>query len=88
VREISLRRTESGLACATQGVRYAMERAMSGWVLSTDRYDGDVRSLRVEHAYHITASRPDLACFLALPFGYWFDVDGSVGFDAEAAARA
>jgi hypothetical protein len=71
----------------TQGVRYRSPAHMSGWWLSTDRYDGDVASMRNLHAYHVTARRPDLARYLALPFGYRFDEDGYVDFDEQASTR-
>jgi hypothetical protein len=68
----------------TQGVRYPSPDHMSGWWLSTDRYNGHVESMRNLHAYHVTARRPDLARFLALPFGYRFYEDGHVAFDERA----
>lgn len=57
-----------------QGVRYPSPEHMSGWWVTTDRYDGDVRTLRHEHLYHLTAARPDLARYVALPFGFRFDL--------------
>jgi hypothetical protein len=45
---------------------------MSGWYLSTDRYDGNARSLRTIHAYHVVLARPDVARFLALEPGFFF----------------
>ena len=57
-----------------QGVRYPSPDNMSGWWITTDEYDGDVGSLRKEHTYHLTASRPDLAKYLALPYGFRFDL--------------
>ena len=72
----------------TEGVRYPSPEHMSGWWLTTDLYDGDVRSLRVEHLYHVTAARPDLLPFLALPFGYRFALGGQqrIWFDDAAAS--
>lgn len=58
-----------------QGVRYPSPEHMSGWWITTDRYNGDVNTLRREHTYHITAARPDLAKYLALPFGFRFDLE-------------
>lgn len=55
-----------------EGVRYPSPAHMSGWWLTTDRYDGNVKSLRVEHLYHVTAARPELARYLALPYGFRF----------------
>jgi len=47
---------------------------MSGWWITTKLYDGDVKSLKHEHTYHVTAARPDLAKYLALPDGFRFDL--------------
>lgn len=66
------------------GVRYTAPPHMSGWYLTTETYSGDVSTLRVEHLYHVTALRPDLAPFLALPAGFRFEVTadgGSAKFD-------
>ena len=52
-----------------EGVRYPSPEHMTGWWLTTARYDGKTESLRPEHCYHLTARRPDLAPYLALPFG-------------------
>jgi hypothetical protein len=72
---------------AVQGVRYPSPEHMSGWWITTDRYDGNVDSLRREHLYHLTAARPDLARYVALPFGFRFDnANGEdVWFDRKAA---
>jgi hypothetical protein len=55
-----------------EGVRYPSPNHMSGWWITTDRYNGNVESLKTVHAHHVSAKRPDLAKFLALPFGYRF----------------
>jgi hypothetical protein len=72
---------------AVQGVRYPSPEHMSGWWITTDRYDGDIRSLTQEHLYHLTAARPDLARYLALPFGFRLDQanDEAVWFDEKVA---
>jgi len=56
-----------------QGVRYSSPDHMSGWWITTDQYDGNINSLKHEHTYHVTAVRPDLAKYLALPPGFRFD---------------
>jgi hypothetical protein len=67
-----------------QGVRYPSPTHMSGWWITTDRYDGNASSLKTVHAYHLTAQRPDLARFLALAYGYRFYSDnGEVRFDQK-----
>ena len=67
---------------AVEGVRYPAPAHMSGWYLTTNRYDGDISSLKVVHAYHVSERRPDLAKFFALPCGYRFQtVDNDVWFD-------
>ena len=55
-----------------EGVRYPVTEAMSGWWISTDRYNGDIKSLKTVHAYHVTGKRPDLTQFLALTVGHRF----------------
>ena len=67
-----------------QGIRYPSPKPMSGWWITTDRYDGNLSSLKTIHAYHLTAKRPDLARFLALAVGYRFYSDnGEVRFDSK-----
>ena len=56
-----------------QGVRYYMEKQMSGWIVTTDRYNGDVNSLSMEHFSHLSEKRPDLVKYLCLPVGWRFD---------------
>lgn len=70
---------------AVQGVRYRSPEHMSGWWITTDRYNGDTKSLRREHLYHLTAARADLARYVALPFGFRFDLahHEDVWFDPE-----
>ena len=57
-----------------QGVRYPSPDNMSGWWITTDLYNGDVSTLKHEHTYHVTAARPDLAKFMALPVGFRYDL--------------
>lgn len=57
-----------------EGVRYPAPPHMSGWYLTTDTYSGDIKDLRVEHLYHVTAKRPELARYLALPPGFRFNL--------------
>lgn len=69
-----------------EGVRYPSPEHMSGWWFITDRYDGDIKSLKTEHLYHITAARPDLAKYIALPYGYRFSMqDQTVWYDERVA---
>jgi hypothetical protein len=69
-----------------QGVRYRSPEHMTGWWLTTGRFDGNVGSLKTVHAYHVTAARPDLAHLVALPHGYRFDLTyrEDVWFDPSA----
>ena len=62
----------------------------AGWYVTTPRFNGDSKTLKVEHLYHLTAARPELARFVALPPGYRFDTTSGedVWFDAEVAAEA
>lgn len=88
----------SGIACsdgvlegrlAVDGARYRYSGKMSGWFLSTDLYDGTSKTAKVHHAYHVTAARPDLAKYLALPTGYRFEdgITPRVWFDPGLAAE-
>ncbi len=72
---------------SVEGVRYPTTGNMSGWWITTDRYNGDIKTLHCEHLYHLTAARPDLARYLALPYGFCFDfLEGErVYFDPEVA---
>jgi hypothetical protein len=73
-----------------QGVRYPSPDHMSGWWITTDQYDGNIDSLKHEHTYHVTATRPDLAKYLALPPGFRFDLSSfeDVWFDEKVAKAA
>lgn len=70
-----------------QAVRYPWAEPMSGWLVVTDIYDGKIESLTNHHTYHLSAARPDLAKYLALPYGSRFDLvgGGRVWFDPEVA---
>lgn len=68
-----------------QGVRYPSPAHMSGWWITTDRYNGDVETLKTLHAYHLTARRPDLARYLALTYGFrFYSENGEIRFDPKA----
>jgi hypothetical protein len=68
-----------------EGVRYPSPEHMSGWWLTTDRYDGDIKSLKVVHLYHVTAVRPDIAKLIALPYGFRFLTNPlNIWFDKNA----
>lgn len=69
-------------------VRYPAPPHMSGWYLTTGKYDGNISSLKVVHAHHVSAKRPDLAKYFALPYGYRFHSDDdSVWFDQKVAQQ-
>ena len=67
---------------SVQGVRYHAPSHMSGWYLTTARYNGDHQTLTVEHVGHLIESRPDVAELLALPPGFRFEL----GQEGAAAA--
>ncbi len=72
------------------GARYAADDEISGWYLTTEKYDGNVTSMRWMRLYEVTSVRPDVARYLALPHGYWFnqrDDNEPIGFDAALALR-
>lgn len=72
-----------------QAVRYPWQEHMSGWLLVTEKYDGTIKSLMHYHTYHVTASRPDVAPFIALPVGFRFDLNGEkrAWLDREVACQ-
>ena len=57
-----------------QGVRYPSPPHMCGWWITTDLYNGDIKSLVTEYYYHIAFKRPDILRYLALPSGYRFNM--------------
>ena len=73
-----------------QGVRYPSPDHMSGWWITTAQYEGNIDTLTHEHTYHITAARPDLAKYLALPPGFRFDLSSfeDVWLDEKIAKSA
>jgi len=74
-------------AAVVEGVRYNLEDPMSGWIITSQGYDGPVQTLRGEHAWHLVRLRRDLIRFLALPVGYRFtsDREDAVRFDPGVA---
>lgn len=75
-----------------EGVRYPSPEHMSGWYIFTDRYDGDIESMTLHHAHHITEARPDFAELLDLPHGCRFAPDEESGeytwwYDDEVASE-
>lgn len=47
-------------------------RQVSGWILSTDRYNGDINTVRTVHLLHTLTVRFDLGRFLGLGPGLFF----------------
>jgi hypothetical protein len=71
-----------------EGVRYPSPEHMSGWWLTTDQYDGNTESLITVHFSHIIEHRPEVAIYMALPYGYRFMLGGKeehVWFDEDVA---
>lgn len=68
-------------------IRHLAPSHMSGWYCWTDLYEGENRKMTPEHLYHITAARPMLAKYLALPVGYRITLRDteSVEYDKEVA---
>lgn len=70
-----------------EGVRYPSPEHMSGWWFTTPRYNGDVDSLQVVPLFTVTAARPDLSHYIALPPGYRFFTNGKkIWRDAQVAS--
>jgi hypothetical protein len=57
-----------------QAVRYHWATHLSGWLIVTEKYEGNTDSLTSHHTYHLTATRPELARYLALPVGFRIDL--------------
>lgn len=58
---------------SVEGRRYANSADdKTGWILTTERYNGDVASLKLEHGFHMPDLRPDVVPYLALPPGSRF----------------
>ena len=77
---------EEGMA--VEGVRYSSPSHMTGWWLTTERCSGNIDLLQTVHFRHIEEQRPDIARYMALPYGYRFQLGGKeehVWFDAKAA---
>lgn len=72
-----------------QGQRMHMTEPMSGWMFTTRLWDGALESLTYHHLYHVTAQRPDLTPYVALPFGFCFSLAGGdeIWFDEEYAEK-
>ena len=74
-----------------EGVRYPSPNHMTGWWLTTDEYDGNTESLQTVHSYHVCEKRPDLAIYLALPFGFRFNLGGTeeyVWYDEDVGSES
>jgi hypothetical protein len=59
-----------------EAVRYEVSGQMSGWYVTTDKYNNDIKTLKIEHIYHLILQRPDIAKYLALPTGFRFSLYG------------
>lgn len=73
-----------------EGVRYPSPDHMSGWWLTTDGYNGDTDTLKTVHFHHIVEKLPEVAIYMALPFGYRFQLGGDedcVWFDEDVASE-
>lgn len=72
-----------------EGIRYPSPTELCGWWLITDRYNGDIKSLKTVHYYHIAFKRQDILQLLALPFGFRFYTGTwNAWFDPEVAKEA
>jgi hypothetical protein len=60
---------------AIDAVRYPSPSHMTGWWLTTNLYDGNIKSLKVVHYFHVAFQRPEILKYLALPYGYRFNFD-------------
>ncbi len=68
------------------GVRYDSPDHMSGWYLTSNSYNGDIKTLSIDYLFFVLKSRPELARFLALPSGYRFfkdEIGDDVWYDED-----
>ena len=72
-----------------EGVRYRAPAHMSGWWLITERYNGDIRTVALEHLWHLVDWRLDVVPYLALPPGWSFDTNHQMRawFDPDVASQ-
>lgn len=73
-----------------EGVRYPSEAPDSGWIFTTDMYDGNIYTLKKVHLHHVTDARQELARVVGLPFGFYFRITTDPGtsgiwFDSDVA---
>lgn len=57
-----------------EGVRFNSLAPDSGWVFTTDLYNGKVETLRKVHLYHLIQAQPGLGRVVGLPKGYYFRI--------------
>lgn len=72
-------------------VRYDSPDHMSGWYLTSNAFNGDVKELLVDHLYYLLKSRPEIAKFLALPSGFRFFKDNlgqDVWYDKDVVTKS
>ena len=72
-----------------EAVRHELGHGQSGWIMTSEGFEGPVQSLRQEHLLHLVSSRRDILRYVALPVGFRFVTnDGStVWFDQSVGSR-
>lgn len=73
-----------------EGVRFASKPPDSGWIFTTDLYDGDIRTLRKIELNDLVQAQPGLGRVVGLPKGYYFRIghtaeESGIWFDQEIA---
>ena len=74
------------LGSEVNGVRYSAPDHMTGWYLTSNSYNGDINTLKVDYLFSLLKVRPDLAKFLILPYGFRFYSDNEsydIWFDSN-----
>lgn len=76
-----------------EGVRFASKPPDSGWVFTTDLYDGDIHTLKKIHLYDLVQAQPGLSRVVGLPKGYHFRIghkpeESGIWLDTEIAKAA
>jgi hypothetical protein len=57
-----------------QGIRYPAPKHMSGWYITSYKYNGNINELKVLKVFELIRERKDILRYLALPVGFVFEI--------------
>jgi hypothetical protein len=60
------------------GVRYSAPDHMSGWYITGEEYDNDIKSLRLIHAVELIEINPNIAIYLGLENNFRFNLSDEI----------